>query len=335
MNKRNQRNKSGISLIVLVITIIVIIILAAAVILTINNNNPMSNANKARYLSDRANVQNALSAAVGKIAAEKLCKVSIPPQVDISSGVLYELSGANDGVVGGKIGWDSMATEVPAGYEATTILGMKIPTYSASSKWYIGEGGNVILKMGNKTYTQAGEEDKKVLVIQKTSETVLNQFKSVYPDLEYNPDLTYDQIIAGNYDIVIADGNYGNCNKPELINQLFDHGISVVTIGNDNWNTLNIIKTAIVKYSFSYVANKKEEHYITKNMPNSYNQPSDDLRLITVQEKAIPLYSMIDGGKEYVTMAYMENEQGGKWLHSQMINTSEIIRYFADTLLFL
>ena len=45
-----KKNKKGISLIVLVITIIVI--LAVAVILTIANNNPIKNANKARFQND-------------------------------------------------------------------------------------------------------------------------------------------------------------------------------------------------------------------------------------------------------------------------------------------
>ena len=47
-----KKNKKGISLIVLVITIIVIVILVVAVILTISNNNPIKNANKARFQND-------------------------------------------------------------------------------------------------------------------------------------------------------------------------------------------------------------------------------------------------------------------------------------------
>jgi type II secretory pathway pseudopilin PulG len=51
----NIRKNDGISLIVLVITIIVIIILAGAVILSLANNNPISQANKATFLSDVSN----------------------------------------------------------------------------------------------------------------------------------------------------------------------------------------------------------------------------------------------------------------------------------------
>ena len=55
-----KKQKSGISLIVLVITIIVIIILAVAVILSIANNNPISNANKAKFQNDLKSMQEEL-----------------------------------------------------------------------------------------------------------------------------------------------------------------------------------------------------------------------------------------------------------------------------------
>jgi type II secretory pathway pseudopilin PulG len=54
-----NKNK-GISLIVLVITIIVIIILAGAVIMSLSTNNPISQASKAKYLSDLRNFQTEL-----------------------------------------------------------------------------------------------------------------------------------------------------------------------------------------------------------------------------------------------------------------------------------
>ena len=55
-----KKQKSGISLIVLVITIIVIIILAVAVILSIANNNPIENANKAKFQSDLKTIEEEL-----------------------------------------------------------------------------------------------------------------------------------------------------------------------------------------------------------------------------------------------------------------------------------
>ena len=55
-----KKQKNGISLIVLVITIIVIIILAVAVILSIANNNPIENANKAKFQNDLKSIQEEL-----------------------------------------------------------------------------------------------------------------------------------------------------------------------------------------------------------------------------------------------------------------------------------
>ena len=53
MEKKGKKKKNeGINLIVLVITIVVIIIIAGAVILNISNNNPITEARKARFLSD-------------------------------------------------------------------------------------------------------------------------------------------------------------------------------------------------------------------------------------------------------------------------------------------
>ena len=56
-----KKQKNGISLIVLVITIIVIIILAVAVILSIANNNPIENANKAKFQNDLKTIQEELT----------------------------------------------------------------------------------------------------------------------------------------------------------------------------------------------------------------------------------------------------------------------------------
>ncbi|MDD2376039.1 MAG: hypothetical protein PHD15_00040 [Clostridia bacterium] len=56
-----MKEDKGISLIVLVITIIVVIILAGAVIISLANNNPISQANKATFLSDLRNFETELN----------------------------------------------------------------------------------------------------------------------------------------------------------------------------------------------------------------------------------------------------------------------------------
>ena len=72
-----MKNKKGISLIVLVITIIVIIILATAVIVTIVTNNPIKEANKAKYESDRDNMQAVFTNTVAKVMANNQGNVKV------------------------------------------------------------------------------------------------------------------------------------------------------------------------------------------------------------------------------------------------------------------
>lgn len=148
--KRIVKKKQGISLIVLVITIIVIIILAAAVILTVNNNNPMSNANRARYESDRASIQGALTSAIGVIMGEKLCKVTVPQQEDITAGIQYVLSGANDGSRGGTIGWEQAVA--PDSY----WMGVKKPNYGT---WKVNHQGLIVVEVDGIIYGGDGESD--------------------------------------------------------------------------------------------------------------------------------------------------------------------------------
>lgn len=57
MDKIGEKNKKGISLIVLIITILIIIVLAGAVILVITNNNPLENASEAVFKSDMKSFQ--------------------------------------------------------------------------------------------------------------------------------------------------------------------------------------------------------------------------------------------------------------------------------------
>lgn len=68
--EKNVNQKKGISLIVLVITIIVIVILAVAVILSIADNNPISNANKAKFQNDVKSIQEELELTKAKNYAD-------------------------------------------------------------------------------------------------------------------------------------------------------------------------------------------------------------------------------------------------------------------------
>ena len=84
-----KANKKGISLIVLVVTIIVIIILAAAVIMNLNNNNPVKSANAAKYMSDRDNVQSAITMYISKLYSIKRSELVINKGDNLHMGPNY------------------------------------------------------------------------------------------------------------------------------------------------------------------------------------------------------------------------------------------------------
>jgi hypothetical protein len=88
--------KKGISLIVLVITIIVIIILAGSVILSLSSNNPISQAEKAKYLSDVRTFQTELDLYKTKKFADLLGAYD-PALLDANATSL-KYNGVQDGV---------------------------------------------------------------------------------------------------------------------------------------------------------------------------------------------------------------------------------------------
>ena len=89
-----KNSKKGISLIVLIITIIVIVILATAILVSVINNNPISEANKARYESDRDNMQAVFTNTVGKIMSKELGTVNVTAgQINTETDGVNETTG--------------------------------------------------------------------------------------------------------------------------------------------------------------------------------------------------------------------------------------------------
>ena len=138
-----MKNKKGISLIVLVITIIVIIILATAVIVTIVTNNPIKEANKAKYESDRDNMQAVFTTTVAKVMSNNQGNVKVKSGqmnnqttgVDKTTGqVSYTVENATDSNnTNGIIVFDKGNNEATKYY-----TGVKLPIYKAGeTKWYV------------------------------------------------------------------------------------------------------------------------------------------------------------------------------------------------------
>lgn len=153
-----KNSKKGISLIVLVITIIVIIILAAAIILTLNKNNPIEEANDARYASDTANMQAILTNVVAKIMAEKQSVITIasPMEVSNTKNLTFTFDSALDGTSGGTI----VFSEKPASAAANTwYTGRALPVYSSgTTTWAVDVEGNIYLKVGSNYYPKGTQK---------------------------------------------------------------------------------------------------------------------------------------------------------------------------------
>ncbi len=151
-----KNSKKGISLIVLVITIIVVIILAAAVIISLQNNNPMSEANKARYSSDVANMQAVLVNAIGKAMASNEEVITIVKKSSIPT------TGDDAGSIDFVFGTDATKTPVDgqiifgSGNNDKTnqvwYTGKALPTYGGKGSWSIDASANLKLTVSGVPY---------------------------------------------------------------------------------------------------------------------------------------------------------------------------------------
>ena len=194
----------GISLIVLVITIIVVIILAAAVIISLQSNNPMSEANRARYESDVANMQMIFTNTVGKIMAEKQEVVGIREcQINqITSGVksatgevIYTINNED----AGKIIFTNEKSEEANNY----ITGKKLPIYSSQTKWNVDNDGILRLQVGKEKYGEESET-KNPATIGNVQMIYLGKFDSYVKNIidvsmyEGYENFTVDNFVLGN-----------------------------------------------------------------------------------------------------------------------------------------
>ena len=166
INKKGNNNifykvspNVGISLIVLVITIIVVIILAVAVVVSIINNNPMSEANRARYQSDRANMQMVLTNTVGKIMAESQETIKVDAKILVNKekgpkNVVGETTYKFSDETGGKIVFDNKKKEGNDYY-----TGKKLPVYKPETTWYVDDDGFLTLYVGDNVYSDENKNN--------------------------------------------------------------------------------------------------------------------------------------------------------------------------------
>ena len=184
---------------------------------------------------------------------------------------------------------------------------------------------------GNK-HTPKSKDNVKILVIEnqkennmQTSQGIMPYLLEQYKNVEGNASKTYDQIIQGGYDVIISYKTAWSTAQADLLNKLFAAGKSIITVGNDNTNAINIIKSN-TSSSVGYTANRKVTNEITNKMGGSLTVGNDGMQNVQANDKAEVWYSFKSGNVEYDAIMYMENEKGGKWFHSQMALSGSALR---------
>ncbi len=191
--KKNKNYNKGISLIVLVITIIVIIILATAIILTLNKNNPINEANKARYESDRDSMQSIFTNTVAKIMAKNQGSIdikagqinSVKSGVNSTTGeVIYKLENPEKSEnKEGKIIFD-----IGANTEVEYYTGRKLPIYKIGETiWSVDSNGILKLNVKKQDYGNSGSsggitnpsEDKNNVIEKEDYEALLTRVENL------------------------------------------------------------------------------------------------------------------------------------------------------------
>ena len=207
--KGKLKEKQGISLIVLVITIIVIIILAVAVILSIANNNPISNANKAKFQSDLKSIQEELDLYNASEYTNSHTKGTtyVPATLDnLSSATKYKDSGKlviQDGnlyVDASKLSNDELAWANEIGITEAPVIYTKIeiPTTATSEETAVN-GLYISNKqlMGNYTGTDKNIE-------------LSSEIESIGTAIFYGNQNIQNVIVPGSV-LTTGLGVFGNC----------------------------------------------------------------------------------------------------------------------------
>lgn len=194
---------SGISLIVLIITIIVIIILSTTIIVSVLSNNPVEEANKARYESDVDSMQAVFTNTVAKIMAQNRGTVSVTAgSINTVTGGVKETTGEVNYTVTNAINADNASGKIYFDKGTNTgteyYTGKKLPIYAAgATTWYVDEEGIITLEVGDNAY---GEEEREIL----TADIIMDN-----PSNYYGKTVKYNSEKGSNYDWQIFHADEG------------------------------------------------------------------------------------------------------------------------------
>jgi hypothetical protein len=182
--------------------------------------------------------------------------------------------------------------------------------------------------------------NSKVLVIEQeqcsnTDTTFVNQLINLGLQVVVDTSVTtIDQVRSYNPDIVAALDRACAVNNPGLINQLFNAGYKIYTSGNDNNNSLLIIKSSVITSVTAGTIVSLNNHWISKGWSTTGGSGSDGRHGITsIIEGAVPLYK--DNTNNFIEGIYYDYPNKGRWFHHQPNSApnSELIRRATQWLL--
>ena len=238
--------------------------------------------------------------------------------------------------------------ESPVKVELTKLeeLNKKI-TYSLKVHMVGGEG-NLKLKINSNTLTdnETNQNDEITLdtgiTVSKNPAKILdyydNNFVSIsyyqnllnnyYSNVIHKNDLSSNEIISGNYDLVFFNDDCWTV--PTTANSIFSAGINIFSVGNDSTSALDIISASIADSKLG--AHKKViNNSLTYYLPDLIAGGEDSLNLIKFVDEATVLYKNNTNNIEYDSLGYIKKNDK-TWLHSQYNSDKYIIPIIQFTL---
>lgn len=178
---------------------------------------------------------------------------------------------------------------------------------------------------GTKNYIS--DDGIKILIIEQKQTSYYDLTKilrSEFPVVDVDTEMTTEEIIASDYNVIISDYAVWQTSKSETINALYKAGKNILTIGNDDTAELDIINSCV--YTKELITGKRiKENEITAKMPATTSATQDTSQWLVNQfkEGAEVWYNVISNGREYPAVAYLE-ENETRWIHIQSIVYGEL-----------
>lgn len=138
-----------------------------------------------------------------------------------------------------------------------------------------------------------------------------NYYQTVYK--ENGADIDLNHVLSSDYDLVIShDSVWGTS---YVVNTIWQNNINLITVGNDNSETLDIIKSS-VSSTICEKSYKQIDNRLTHYFPETLEKAEDPQGLIKFRDDAVILYTNETNGTKYDTIGYWQ-QNSKTWFHIQ------------------